>query len=500
MEKSNVIDYLLYKMEHHNMPSVIMSGAMILESHVNGELLNATEMANHLAAKLENVPLLRSKFVEAPLGLAHMRRIEDSKFDIWDHVLIDSLPAPGGYDELTAYIETHCEDLKAPHLWHIIILQGLKDNRLAIITRFHHALADGMGAGKAMDPIYSLEPKELQTPTYPVKSFPKDPTLLDLYTFSLKDSVERLWDSSRFLVNNATGIGQFIGAQAKEKLFKTKNKVEEKPQVIRTSLNISKHSMTHTSSYKTLPIADIKTLAKYFDGTINDICLFLYTYALESYFESNSESIGIDLICGVPVSVREAGDVEGGNQLSVMYCNLHNSIKDPVKRLQSIIAETKSQKLALEEKTSVVSLDDVGSLVPPVTISALLYLASKFNLAERFPDKIHMMNALLTNVPGPRFPVYIGNGLMVENIAMPPILDVMALTTAVTSTYTNVTFGFHGDARVVKDKNSFVRGIEIGMEKLGKQAALDKTASIKSPAKVKASVSRSETATDKGIQ
>jgi diacylglycerol O-acyltransferase len=102
VETLGLMDQMFYKADQHSVASMVMGGASILKPVPHHQPLQAKVIRDHIAARLEKVPLLRKKFVQDPLRLGSVAKVEDPEFDIGKHMVISSLPSPGGYRELTA--------------------------------------------------------------------------------------------------------------------------------------------------------------------------------------------------------------------------------------------------------------------------------------------------------------------------------------------------------------------------------------------------------------
>ena len=119
-----------------------MSGCMILDCSDSPHTVNGKILADHVAACMEEIPLMRQRLVQDPLQLGDLRLVEDPHFDVRDHVSRTSLKPPGGYAELTAALGTFSAsrmELSRP-LWHFEVIDGLEKGQIAIAMRLHHAI------------------------------------------------------------------------------------------------------------------------------------------------------------------------------------------------------------------------------------------------------------------------------------------------------------------------------------------------------------------------
>ena len=111
-------------------------------------------------------------------------------------------------------------------------------------------------------------------------------------------------------------------------------------------------------------------------------------------------------------------------------------------------------------------MTELGGLLPPAAVDGLLYLAGRFNLLGKLGDRITVINALLSNVPGPATTIYIANAALVESIPLIPAVDVLAVSGGIISTEKTITIGFHCDGEAIEDPELFVQGVNLGMDAL----------------------------------
>ena len=286
-----------------------------------------------------------------------------------------------------------------------------------------------------------------------------------------ESSVRLLIKTPRFLLKNAGPVLTAIGGGVKERIA---NRGEDdrkpaRPEVNLTYLNISGLSDRRAVSWKTLPLPEIKPSARYFGCTVNDIGILLYSYAMESYFKGIEEPVDFDLWCAVPISTRSADSGTGGNQVTIGRVCLHNTIGNTRGRLKEIQADAGDMKNQARPEDPVVDIQELAGLVFPIVIDATLYLTGKLDLLGKMGEKIALANALFSNVPGPRQPVYIANALMSESIPLIPAVDIVAVSGGITSVDNAITIGFHCDGAAVKNPGLFVDGIERGMKLLARE-------------------------------
>lgn len=472
MDRLGVFDQLFYKADQYGVISMIMGGASVLAPARPGETLDAQAIAGHLAARLANIPLLRVKMVQDPLRLGTVRRVEDPDFDIGDHISVTTLPVPGGYHELR-----HClADLSATplplsKLWHWTVIGGLEGGKVAVDCQVHHALADGVGIVDVLSAMYDMAPVEPEPwPAEPAEML-RPPSSISLIRDAARESAIRLTvRTPRFLLQKTgpalraigSGLREFVGNGGKLPA------AVSGPEVTPTSLNIRKFSDSRSLAWRTLPLAEVKAVARHFGCKVNDVGLLLFSFAMQHYLEANGELIDNDLWCAMPMSTRKTGDDEGGNQLAIGRLSLHNTIPDPVQRLAAIHRDAREVKESARPESPVVTIEDLSEVLFPVAIDGLMYAAGKLNLLGRVSNLYCYANAILSNVPGAPIPVYVANGLMVESIPKIPALEIIAVSGGFTSMGDAITLGFHCDGETVEDPDLFVRGVDFAWKALHK--------------------------------
>jgi WS/DGAT/MGAT family acyltransferase len=470
LHKLGLFDQLFYKADQYQVISMIMGGASILAPARRGDKLEARAIANHLAARLGQIPLLRTKLIQDPLRMGTVRKIENPHFQIRDHISVHSLPAPGGYEELRHCLEElSAESLPLDKLWHWTVIDGLKGGRLAIDCRVHHALADGVGIVEVLAAMYDAEPVPPESPSGGGHEVPSEPSSYRLLRDAVAESAQRFFvRTPQFLLKKSGPIIRAMGSSVREAIA-TRDDPDSRfamPEVNPTSLNIAGFSEQRSLSWKTLPLADVKAVARHYGCKVNDVGLLLFSFALEHYFAGIGEEIDFDLWCAMPLSTRNSASAEGGNQVAIGRLSLHNTIGNAIERLEAIRTDAQAVKEAVRPEKPVVDMQELADLVYPTAIDAVMYLTGKLNLLGQAGTRFSFANAIMSNVPGPPVPVYVANGVMVESIPKIPALDIIAVSGGFTSLEDVITIGFHCDGDTVEQPDLFVEGVEAGWKEL----------------------------------
>lgn len=463
MSKLNLIDQVFYKLDKAGLFQIYMGGATVIDASASPYKLTGIDIINHLAARFENVPVLRKKIIEDPLKLGNVQLVDDPEFNIRNHFFHTTLDTPGDYDQLTKALESFSArqmDYDIP-LWHFEIIDGLKDGHIAIASHIHHSMMDGMGAVKTLSSIYDLKPVAIEKPSNKKWEPDDSPSAYTLIREGLSDSVKRLFvKTPAFISNNRSELIK-SARQSLASFIQPESETDEPSSAPnpKTSLDVIA-SPEVVVSFKVLSLQEIKNLSKSLGCTINDIGLFICSLALEHYFNAIGEDVDFDLVAAMPVSTRTDNDSSTGNILAGGTINLHNTVSDHAKRLKAINKDSHELKQSSRPDTGINAADLMDLIHPSLLDLAVLAIPRLINNDDN-PLKI---NTVLSNVPGAREQTYIAGAPVAYTIPMIPRLG--GLSCGLTSSGDSLTIGFHGCAQAIKDKNLFTEGVEVALEAL----------------------------------
>jgi diacylglycerol O-acyltransferase / wax synthase len=381
-----------------------------------------------LARRIHLLPMFRWKFLKVPLGLHHPVWVDDPDFDLDYHVRRIACPTPGDREalcDLISQVYAYQMDLSKP-LWMLWVAEGLEDNKVALITLMHHAYTDGTGAARLLHRVYSDTPQDIEPAATPWTPEPV-PGQLALLGRALLDLPVTL---ARCLPRIGKGVVN---------LRKMKRKYEESgrelpPSVTRDSRDSPFNIMLgkgRTFVFETFDLQDIRSLSKGFGITINDIFVAAAAGAYRNFMISRGFDPDVGpLVTAIPVSKRPPVDEDDciGNKSSADYLALPVHLNDPMERLRASQHAGNIMKAHIEAAEGL----DVSSVLE-VTPPALLHLLDWF--VKRKEGKFSGIwgNAALSNVAGPREPLYLGRMKMSNWISMGQIFHGLALNSTVWS-------------------------------------------------------------------
>jgi len=428
--------------------------------------LDVGDMCRLLSERIHLIPPFRWKLAEVPLGIDTPYWVEDEDFDLDFHVRELSLP-PGADDrklaEQVARIVARPLDRARP-LWELYVIHGLPDGNVALLTKVHHAAIDGVSGAELLTILLDTEPTGREIPP------PKDgdhigsrPNQLEMLGRGiLRAPLQPLLGLRavpRALPNvlDIPLVSEMPGAGLLASASKTAARVvgtdilhgnevlEYAPtRVPRTRFNgrISAH---RRYAFGQLSLDTVKEVKNRFGITVNDVVVAACAGGLRRWLADRDELPEDPLVAMVPVSVRapeQAGTF--GNRVSAMFVPIPTNEDDPATRLRRTheildIAKTRHRALPAD------LMQDFARFVPAAVNARAARLA--FRVGTRRPA----MNVVISNVPGPRIPLYCAGARMEANHPVSVITDGVGLNITVQSYMDHLDFGIVVDREQVDD-------------------------------------------------
>jgi diacylglycerol O-acyltransferase / wax synthase len=438
------------------------------------------EFRDHIASRLHLVPRFRQKLRFVPFAQGRPVWVDDPHLNLDYHVRQSALPDPGSEEQLrnlAARIFSQQLDRSKP-LWELWLVEGLRDDRFAIVGKSHHALVDGVSGVDITTVLFDLdaEPQGSPASSPPWLARP-EPTDLNLVTDALRErltspkeiarGVRAAWRGPRKVLEGIGATSKVIGAgmAAPSSVFN----VEIGPH--------RRFAITQAD------LAELKRVKDAHGGTVNDVILSIVAGGIGKYLRARGhDTEGVELRALVPVSVR-AEEEHGalGNRISAMMAPLPVWSEDPVERLQVVTGEMGDLKSSGQAVGAEI-LTKLTDFAP----STIVAQAARLQPAQRF------FNLVVTNVPGPQFPLYVLGRKMESIFPMVPLARRQALCIGIMSYNGQVNYGLIGDYDAMADLDSFALDLEAATaETLVSVPTKPKRAKAKSRAKATASANGS---------
>jgi diacylglycerol O-acyltransferase len=422
------------------------------------------EFVEHVEARLHLVPRFRQKLAFPPLQAGRPVWIDDPRLNIEYHVRHSSLPSPGDDRQLallTGRIFSQQLDRSKP-LWEMWLVQGLEGNRFALVSKTHHALVDGVSGVDLATVLFDANPVPagLTPPVRPWEPHaePSEAHLLVRGVENIARVPLRIGRRSlkaarhpRETAARALEVGEGLGEVAWELM----NPAPEVP--LNTEIGPHrKYRWVHSR------LEDFKVVKDTFGGTVNDVVLAVVAGALQEWLTARGvRTRGLALRALVPVSLRtdeERGML--GNRLAVFRAPLPVYCDDPIERLR-IVREEMGKVKQSKQVMGAEALVALNDFAPPTVLAQ----ASRLNFSTR------LFNLIVTNVPGPQFPLYV-LGRELETVVPVAFLPAKhALAVAIFSYNGKVSFGLLGDLDAMDDIDVVREGLERSLRDLVEVAA-----------------------------
>jgi diacylglycerol O-acyltransferase / wax synthase len=416
------------------------------------------EFRDHIESRLHLVPRFRQKLRFVPFGQGRPVWVDDPHLNLAYHVRHTSLPEPGSEQQLrvlAARIFSQQLDRSKP-LWELWLIEGLKGGRFAIVGKTHHAMVDGVSGVDITTVLFDTEKEPAET-SKPLDRWLPEPepngaqllaeALLEraIYPREIVRGVRRILRGPRRALERATEAALAAGAFAWTGMGAPKSPI---------NFEVGTH---RRFAWVRVSLSDMKHVKNQLGGTVNDVILAAVAGALGRHMRSRGHpTVGLELRAMVPVSVRtEAQRGALGNQVTTMMAPLPVWCEDPARRMELVrqsMGDLKQSKQALGA-TLLTQLADFA----PTTIAGQ---AARLQARQRF------FNLVVTNIPGPQFPLYLMGRRMERVFPMVPLAKNQGLCVGVMSYDGQVNFGLIGDYDGMPDLEDLARDLEASIAEL----------------------------------
>lgn len=429
----------------------------------------------HVESVLHWIPRYRQKIEWTPIE-GWPVWIDDRQFDIGHHIRHIALPRPGTtaqLKELAARINARRLDRRHA-LWEIWVIEGVADGeQFALLNKIHHCMIDGAAGADLSQILLSPSPR-----IEPVDTVPYLPRQAPARSELLRDAIALSVERPVALARGA------LSAMLRNGRAESKGADDPRESGDQHTLGQRARSMRHLFEYATskasetplngelgphrrvewltMPLEDVKDLRRVLDCTVNDVVLATVTEAVRRYlFRRRVDHRQIDFRIAAPVSMRRPEhDRRQGNHVSSWVVPLPLALEGPLDQLAAIREET----LALKESDAALALDSVMQVAEwlpgPLLARGLRAIGGS-----------GPVNMIVTNVPGPQFPLYLAGAKLLALYPIVPLIPGGGLGVALFSYEGKLCWGFNGDFELVPDLGAFVDDVRAAFERL-RQAAV----------------------------
>ncbi len=414
-------------------------------------------------SRLHLVPPLRRRLVGVPFRLDNPGWVEDPDFDLDYHVRRIGCPSPGTeveLAELAADIASRQLDRSRP-LWELWIVEGLANGHVAVIAKMHHSTIDGVSGANMMVSFFDLSADPEPLPEAEPWEPERKPSDLELVGVALASRLMRPLQVARIVPKTLKAVGSFALTRRRA----GRAGMPTPFRAPRTSFNarITPHRRV---AFAHVPLDEVKQVKNAFGVKVNDVVLAVCAGALRRYLDRRDERFDRSLMAAVPISVHGDEKMEGSNRVSAMFSTLATDIDDPVERLR-VIHEANNAAKQEHNAIGADMLQNWAKFAAPTTFSLAARLYSSLNIAERHPP-VH--NLVVSNVPGPRMPLYFAGARLAELYPLGPIFNGAGLNVTVVSYMDSLCWGLIACRETTPDLWDLARAIPEALGELRKRA------------------------------
>jgi diacylglycerol O-acyltransferase / wax synthase len=412
---------------------------------------------------IQRVPRYRQRLTTIPL-FGHPVWIDDDRFNLSYHVRHISLPKPGDerlLKRLAGHLMSQQLDRGKP-LWELWIVEGIEGNRVALITKAHHCMIDGVGSVELSAALMRATPELERAMQEPPRWLPRPaPTPLEL----LLDEVGRRASEP---VAAAVAVGRAL-ADPRHTFETVRDAVLGIGEALGAGMRPASPTPLNTDigphrrfDWLEIPLSEVKDVKERLGGTVNDVILAIVSGAIGRFLHGRGLQVqDLDFRAMIPVNARTQADRESlGNRISMIVVRLPLDERDPRRRLQRVIESTRELKRS-KQALGVQMLEEISDWT----------LTTLFSAFVRLSTMSRPYNVVVTNVPGPQFPTYFLGAPTRAVYPLVPLNRNQALGIALFSYNGGLYWGLNADWDALPDLHDLIEAIKKELELLRTAAA-----------------------------
>ncbi|MFI5608771.1 wax ester/triacylglycerol synthase family O-acyltransferase [Amycolatopsis sp. NPDC051903] len=461
-DRLSALDASFLYVEDHATPMHV-GGVAIFERPRAG--FDYADLLDLIGSRLPYLPRYRQRVLDVPGHLARPVWVDDVDFDLNYHVRRSALPQPGTDEQLFELVARLMSRRLAPErpLWEAYFVEGLAGDRVALVTKTHQSVVDGVGTIDLAQLILDDAPAPPE-PAEDTWTPRREPSRAQLVFDAVSEAVQRpgeLVENVRSAANDALASAGKVAETLGDVASTLRTVVSPAPQ---GPLNVRVSGGRLFSVVRTR-LEDYRKVRAAHGGTVNDVILTAITGALREWLLSRDVNLTSTATVRalVPMAVRDAETAEYstpaliGNQVAAYLVDLPVGEPNPVVRLQHV-GHAMADHLDSGRSVAARGLLKVSGFAP----------ATLHSLGARAGGSLsgRIFNLMITNSPGPQAPVYAGEAKLIEMFPVMPLMRTQALAIGVTSYHGGVYFGLNGDRKAAFDVGLLGGMIEEALEEL----------------------------------
>ncbi len=419
--------------------------------------LDMPRVRRYAESVLGNLPRQwRQRIARVPL-LRHRVWVDDTHFDLDQHVRYVALPPPGDERQLRDLVgRLYSEPLSRERpLWENWFIDGLAGDRFAIVMKAHHSMVDGVSGIAVLAAMLRADADDHVPEPAPWTAEPA-PSPGALLAAEVSRHAREPRELVKALQSRVAGVE--LGSLRHDALRGLKSMLHTalSPST-RTSINPSHVGWERRFDWVMVDLEAVRAIKRSANAKLNNVILALVTGALRRFLLERGDDVeDLDFRAMVPVSTRSGDEETLHNRVSLMLTPLPLSEPSAARRLERI-KETMGQAKTDHQSTAV----SLGEQLADMTSAGLL------SVAVRALIRMRPFNIIVTNIPGPQFPLYLLGAELLEAVPMVPLYENQGVGVAIVSYNGRLFFGFNADAAYVDDLSTLTRGLSAELDELG---------------------------------
>lgn len=434
MEQLTEMDANFLAQESVETPMHISPVVVYDQSHRAGGKVRFKEILEVFRRSLHKSAIFRRKLAGGAMGLDTPYWVEDPDFDLEFHVRHIALPKPGDWRQfciLLSRLQSRGLDMQRP-LWEAYVIEGLNrveglpDNSFAIMFKIHHSAIDGVSGAEIITALHSLTDEVLPPLEEDNWRGESDPSPWRVWSTAYLHNLKR---PVKFVETLGTLVPAVIRAARESG---EDGEETRKPLTEKTRFN-DRISSARVTDALIMDLDEVKGIRKALGGsmTINDIMVSVVGGGLRRYLDSKGELPADSMVAAAPVSVRaQRNAASKGNQVSMMGISMATDIADPVERLLAIHHSSEQSK-AFSGRIGGSIMMDLSEMLIPSVMGWSFKAVSAAVIRSHAP--VMPFHVVISNVPGPQFPMYLAGARVSLMMGLGPLLHMMGLFHAVLS-------------------------------------------------------------------
>jgi len=415
-----------------------------------------------MAKRLHLAPIFQRRLAPMPLQFASPVWIHDDDVDLDYHVQRLTLPPPGTlaqFEQCAGHLHSELMDRRRP-LWRMVVIDGLQGGQVGLYIKVHHAALDGQAGVLLASALFDLtpRPRTVKPPRRGGAERAERPGTAALAAAALRHDAGQYVKLVRHLPDVVRTLAGMFGATGEARRGQVRQNFAFGPH---TPLNVPIAAERGFAGLS-LPLDELKRLARAHEAKLNDIVLALCSGALRRYLAQHGGIPKKPLTAAMPISLREAGNTEYTTQATMPLVNLQTHVADPLRRLRAIRDAAGAVK-AMVRRAKGIMPTDFPSIGTPWLLQGLATLYERSQASGVIPP---LANVIVSNVPGPQVPLYAAGARMRTYWPMSIVEHGVGLNITVMSYAGTMGFGFTTARRAVADAHQLSQALAAAFDEL----------------------------------